>query len=109
MVGTSATVACLVRRFSSVRRNVGTVRTMMGFRGILFLQSIGEGDTGYYNSEQSDNIKTAPREPSAACGGSGRAQLPPRLWGRSQTALGAHEFIIRAVVQRFERVVAHFA
>jgi hypothetical protein len=34
MVGTSAMVALFKRRLSSARRNAGTVRTIMGLRGI---------------------------------------------------------------------------
>src|ERR1700761_7203201 len=42
MVGTSATVAFLARKPSTARRKAGTVRAIIGLRGIL-AQSVGAG------------------------------------------------------------------
>ncbi|HWX07950.1 MAG TPA: hypothetical protein VN065_19140 [Bradyrhizobium sp.] len=50
MVGTNATVAFLLRRLSMARRKAGTVRTIMGLRGIwarsLWVNSCGREAAG---------------------------------------------------------------
>ena len=46
MVGTSAIVAFFARRLSRARRNAGSVRTIMGLRGI-WAQSLGKKLTDF--------------------------------------------------------------
>ena len=68
MVGTSATVAFLARSPSTARRNAGTVRAIMGVRGIRN-QSVGDGGSGVRRARaESDIIKPVAPPPSAGAG-----------------------------------------
>src|SRR5665811_2142057 len=108
MVGTSATVAFLTRRPSRARRNAGTVRTIMGLRGIRarFVGSCRQ--VALTVGRGRHPIKADAASPS-------RVLIRKRLNRSGKCGLSHRHrelgmrFMIEADNQWFEAVIAHFA